>query len=46
LTTGATIELIFSDAADLWERVNRGIAQAGVLSALHIKHVPPNPSLN
>jgi putative transcriptional regulator len=46
LTTGATIETIFSDPADLWERVNRSIAQAGVLSALHIKHVPPNPSLN
>ena len=46
LTTSATIELIFSDPSDLWERVNRGIAQAGVLAALHIKHVPPNPSLN
>ena len=46
LTASATIEMIFSDPADLWERVNRGIAHEGVLSALHIKHVPPNPSLN
>ncbi|MGD9644238.1 MAG: YqgE/AlgH family protein [Pirellulales bacterium] len=46
LTSSATIEMIFSDATDLWERVNRGIAHEGVISALHIKHVPPNPSLN
>jgi putative transcriptional regulator len=42
----ATLDFIFGNDSDLWERATRAAADAKLVSVLHIKHVPTDPSLN
>jgi putative transcriptional regulator len=45
-TTPATLETVFDDGDDLWQRL-LNVAEAGTLPAiLGIKHIPPDPSVN
>ena len=46
LIAPATLDLIFGNESDLWERATRAAADAKLVSVLHIKHVPTDPSLN
>jgi putative transcriptional regulator len=46
LTTPATAEYIFFDDEEVWKRVTRCIGNTMVVSALRLKHVPEDPSLN
>lgn len=46
LTTPATAQFVFSEASDLWRRVTQHIGQSILTSALKIKHLPDEPSLN
>jgi putative transcriptional regulator len=46
LKVAAVAEQIFAPPQDLWNLLIRQIAGLKVLSMLHIKHVPANPSLN
>ena len=46
LTTPAKAEHVFSEDADLWQHVLKQVAQGQLLSAIKVKHVPPDPSLN
>lgn len=46
LRAPATIEAVFSNTDDLWLRVTRQVVGSTLISALNIKHVPPNPNLN
>jgi putative transcriptional regulator len=45
-TLPATAERVFSTQDDLWELVLRQIGQAVLQDILHIKDVPPDPSVN
>src|SRR5581483_9592458 len=42
----ASLDTIFGNEAELWERAMRTAADARLVSVLHIKHVPTDPSLN
>ena len=46
LTTPATADQVFDDDADLWKKVAQHIGESVLTSALNIKHVPKNPSVN
>ena len=46
LSLPAEMEHIFSKDDDLWTALSRSVAASSVLSALKIKHVPRDPSLN
>ena len=46
LTGPATIDTVFSAADDLWLRVTKQLVGSSLISALNIKHVPPNPNWN
>ncbi len=46
LTTPATRELIFAENEDLWSTVVRRIGRSIIRSALNIKHMPNNVTLN
>lgn len=46
LVAAATAELIFGPSDDLWQRLIKEVSGAALLSALKIKHVPADPSLN
>jgi len=46
LTAAAEPEQIFDSPHDLWIQLTRRIAGSRMLSALNIKHVPADPSLN
>jgi putative transcriptional regulator len=46
LTLPATVEYIFHDGADLWETVTRQIGRQTLQSALRLKHIPDDPSVN
>ena len=46
LTTPASAAHIFGDDEELWQRVNKAIADADLITTLKIKHVPPDPRLN
>lgn len=45
-TTPATLEHVFQRESDLWERVNKELGIALLRSALHIKDLPDDPSVN
>ena len=45
-TTPASIEHIFYDGTDLWEKVTKTIGAATLQSMLHLKHMPDDPSVN
>ena len=46
LTTPATFDYIFHDGDDLWEKVAGDIGSSILFSALKIKDVPEDPSVN
>lgn len=46
LVAPATSELIFAPPDDLWQRLTKEVTSAAFLSALKIKNVPDDPSLN
>ena len=46
LTCPATKELAFHEADDLWERVLARIGQDFIGTAIKVRHVPDDPSLN
>jgi putative transcriptional regulator len=46
LVAPATAEQIFGEIEELWERLTRSVVSDAFISALKIKHVPPDPSLN
>ncbi|MBL9124552.1 MAG: YqgE/AlgH family protein, partial [Planctomycetaceae bacterium] len=46
LTGQATIEAVFSSPDDLWLRMTKQLVGSSLITALNIKHVPPNPNLN
>ena len=46
LTVPATFDLIFDIDEESWEKLTKEIASSVLLSALKIKHVPKDPSLN
>lgn len=46
LTAPAAPEHVFGDEADLWQRVLKQVAQGQLFSAIKVKHVPRDPSLN
>lgn len=46
LVAPATAELVFGDHEELWQKVTRQVTSGNLLSALKIKHVPPDPRLN
>lgn len=37
---------VFQPVEDLWQRVTREITDSAVISAIKLKHIPPDPSLN
>jgi putative transcriptional regulator len=45
-TLPAAARQIFAIEVDLWDRLLKEVAGSQVLDALHIKHVPPDPSMN
>ena len=45
-TMPAGVEHVFHDGDDLWQTVRKELSSAVLLSTLHIKHVPPDPSMN
>jgi len=45
-TMTATAEHVFQGGSDLWEMVTKEITSSVLLSALKIKHVPQDPSMN
>lgn len=45
-TTPATPEHIFDVEGDLWEKVTGEIIGSKIISALNIRHVPDDPSMN
>lgn len=46
LIAPASIDGVFADPAQLWERLSRKLGGASAASLLGIKNPPPNPSLN
>lgn len=46
LTAPATADQIFGTVDSLWQELTRSIVSQAFLSALNIKHVPPDVSLN
>lgn len=46
LAAPATAEQVFGTVDDLWQQLTRSIVSRAFLSALNIKHVPPDVSLN
>jgi len=46
LTTPATVDQVFGDDADLWRKVAQHIGESMLVSALKIKHVPQDPTVN
>ncbi|MHC4399996.1 MAG: YqgE/AlgH family protein [Planctomycetota bacterium] len=46
LTTPATVDTVFADDAELWNRAKQHIGESLLGSALGIKHVPDDPSMN
>jgi putative transcriptional regulator len=46
ITTKATADYIFDDAADLWSRVSRDITRNVLGAAKNLKHFPDDPSVN
>jgi len=46
LTTPATVDNVFADDAELWRKVAQHIGESILASALKIKHVPIDPSVN
>lgn len=46
LTMPAEAEHVFFEEGDLWKEVTQKIGRSILSSALNIKHVPPDPSLN
>lgn len=46
LTTEATLDYVFYEDGDLWSEVTQQIGRAMMTSALKIKRVPPDPSVN
>ncbi len=42
----AAVALVFDDLPDLWQRLWQSLPNPGLASLLHLKHVPPDPSLN
>ncbi|MCE5268595.1 MAG: YqgE/AlgH family protein [Planctomycetaceae bacterium] len=45
-TMPATAELVFSTAEDLWETVFRQFGQSLLRSMIHLKELPPDPTVN
>lgn len=46
LVAPATAEQVFGEVEELWQRLTRSVVSDAFLSALKIKHVPPDASLN
>jgi putative transcriptional regulator len=46
LTTKANKTVVFKSADDLWEQVTRTIGEGILSTAIKVKHVPKDPSLN
>ncbi len=46
LTLTATIDLVFSDDDDLWERSVKQVGSSVLQDVLHIDHLPEDPSVN
>jgi putative transcriptional regulator len=46
MTTTATVDKVFFEDLDIWKKVSQEIGQSMLVSALKIKHVPPDPSAN
>jgi putative transcriptional regulator len=45
-TAPATVETIFHDGDDLWERVSKRVGESVLESALHLTNLPEDPSMN
>jgi len=45
-TLPAGEEYVFHTGDDLWQTLRKSLASDVLLSTLHIKHVPPDPSMN
>jgi len=46
LTAPAAPDHVFGDDPDLWQRVLKQVAQGQLFSAINVKHIPPDPSMN
>ncbi|OYV86044.1 MAG: hypothetical protein B7Z73_12445, partial [Planctomycetia bacterium 21-64-5] len=46
LVAPATKEQVFGTVEDLWQQLTKTVLSGAFLSALNIKHIPPDPSLN
>jgi putative transcriptional regulator len=46
LTTPASVDAVFGEDSDLWKRVSQRIGESMLGSALKIKHVPEDPTVN
>lgn len=46
LVAPATAEQVFGAVEELWQQLTKSVMSSVFLSALKIKHVPPDPSLN
>ncbi|MGH7138999.1 MAG: YqgE/AlgH family protein [Pirellulales bacterium] len=46
LAAPATAEQVFGAVDDLWQQLTRSVVSRAFITALNIKHVPPDPSLN
>lgn len=46
LAVPATAEQVFGAVDDLWQQLTRSVVSRAFLSALNIKHIPPDASLN
>ena len=46
LTMPATLDFLFSEGGDPWSETLREISDSRLISALNIRHVPADPSLN
>jgi len=46
MTMPATVQYVFHDGDDLWDKVAKHIGDSMLFSTLKIKHVPDDPSVN
>jgi putative transcriptional regulator len=45
-TTPATVEFVFGEESDLWQRISKQLGKSTLQSILGLKHMPEDPSVN
>jgi putative transcriptional regulator len=45
-TLPATADFVFYDGGDLWAEVSKHVGQSLLQDVLHLKHIPPDPTVN